>query len=165
MSYQFKIAVVGDASVGKTNFIRRHETGEFEMKYINSNGVNTSTLSFNTSVGSVNFTIHDIFDVETLTEVYDGIIIMFDVTNRDTYKNVSKWYEKARTLSSNIVLCGNKVDCLNRTVKSQMITFHIHNNIPYFDVSAKSCYNSDKPFVHIIHKLINDDAHLVDVNA
>ena len=31
---QFKIVLIGDGGVGKTTFVRRHKTGEFEKKYV-----------------------------------------------------------------------------------------------------------------------------------
>ena len=31
---QFKLVIIGDGAVGKSSFIRRHKTGEFEKKYI-----------------------------------------------------------------------------------------------------------------------------------
>ena len=51
---------------------------------------------------------------------------MFDVTSRQSYKNVPRWYEEVRAACPNIpvVLLGNKVDSLERTVKAVQITFH-----------------------------------------
>jgi GTPase SAR1 family protein len=31
---QFKLILVGDGGVGKTTFVRRHMTGEFEKRYV-----------------------------------------------------------------------------------------------------------------------------------
>ena len=35
----FKLVLVGDGGVGKTTFVKRHETGEFEKKYVSTIGV------------------------------------------------------------------------------------------------------------------------------
>jgi GTP-binding nuclear protein Ran len=45
-----------------------------------------------------------------------------------------------------IVLCGNKVDVKDRKVKAKAITFHRKKNLQYFDISAKSNYNFEKPY-------------------
>merc|ERR1712054_696914 len=72
---------------------------------------------------------------------------MFDVTARVTYKNVPNWHRDLQRVCDNIpmVLCGNKVDQKDRKVKAKQITFHRKKNIQYFDISAKSNYNFEKP--------------------
>lgn len=52
-----------------------------------------------------------------------------------------------------IVLCGNKVDVKNRQVKAKMVTFHRKKNLQYYEISAKSNYNFEKPFLYLARKL------------
>lgn len=53
-----------------------------------------------------------------------------------------------------IVLTGNKVDVKERKVKSKAITFHRKKNLQYYDISAKSNYNFEKPFLWLARKLV-----------
>jgi GTP-binding nuclear protein Ran len=80
---------------------------------------------------------------------------MFDVTARVTYKNVPTWHRDLVRVCENIpiVLCGNKVDIKDRKVKAKHITFHRKKNLQYFDISAKSNYNFEKPFLWLARKL------------
>jgi len=80
---------------------------------------------------------------------------MFDVTARVTYKSVPHWHKDLYRVCDAIpmVLCGNKVDCKDRTVKPKDIFFHRKKNLQYFDISAKSNYNYEKPFLYIARKL------------
>ena len=55
-----------------------------------------------------------------------------------------------------IVLCGNKVDIKDRKVKAKSIAFHRKKNLQYYDISAKSNYNFEKPFLWLARKLIGD---------
>ena len=55
-----------------------------------------------------------------------------------------------------IVLCGNKVDVKERKVKSKTITFHRKKNLQYYDISAKSNYNFEKPFLWLARKLVGN---------
>lgn len=82
-------------------------------------------------------------------------IIMFDVTARISYKNVPNWHRDLTRVCDNIpiVLVGNKVDIKDRKVKAKMITFHRRKNLAYFDISAKSNYNFDRPFEWLARKL------------
>ena len=52
-----------------------------------------------------------------------------------------------------MVLCGNKVDMFNRVVKPKQITFHTKKNLQYYDISAKTNYNFEKPFLYLARKL------------
>ena len=85
-------------------------------------------------------------------------IIMFDVTSRQTYKNVPNWHRDVVRVCDNIplVLVGNKVDVMERTVKARQITFHRKKSLQYYDISAKSNYNFEKPFLWLAKKLAND---------
>jgi GTP-binding nuclear protein Ran len=83
---------------------------------------------------------------------------MFDVTSRITYKNVPNWHRDLVRVCENIpiVLCGNKVDIKERKVKAKAITFHRKKNLQYYDISAKSNYNFEKPFLWLARKLIGN---------
>lgn len=85
-------------------------------------------------------------------------ILMFDVTSRITYKNVPNWHKDLSRVCENIpiVLCGNKVDIKDRKVKAKNITFHRKKNLQYYDISAKSNYNFEKPFLWLARKLVGD---------
>lgn len=83
---------------------------------------------------------------------------MFDVTSRITYKNVPNWHRDLVRVCENIpiVLCGNKVDVKERKVKAKTITFHRKKNLQYYDISAKSNYNFEKPFLWLARKLVGN---------
>jgi len=158
----FKLILVGDGGVGKTTFVTRHKTGEFEKKYIATMGVEVRQLPFFTNLGPIVFNCWDTAGQEKFGGLRDGYyiggqaaIIMFDVTARITYKSVPHWYKDLVRVCNIIpmVLCGNKVDCKDRRVKPKDIFFHRKKNLQYFDISAKSNYNYEKPFLYIARKL------------
>jgi len=162
---KFKLLLVGDGGVGKTTFVKRHKTGEFEKKYVATMGVEVHPIPFHTTLGPVIFNCWDTAGQEKLGGLRDGYyiggqaaIIMFDVTARVTYKSVPHWHKDLVRVCENIpiVLCGNKVDCKDRKVKPKDIFFHRKKNLQYYDVSAKSNYNFEKPFLYIARKLTND---------
>jgi len=80
------------------------------------------------------------------------------VTDRVTYRNVPVWYRDVDRVCGRIpiVLVGNKVDTKDRKVKAKTITFHRKKNIHYFDISARSNFNIDKPFLRILRDLTGD---------
>ena len=93
---------------------------------------------------------------------------MFDVTSRITYKNVPNWHRDLTRVCENIpiVLTGNKVEIKDRKVKAKQITFHRKKNLQYYDISAKSNYNFEKPFLWLARKLAGDNQlHFVEAPA
>jgi len=163
----FKLVLVGDGGTGKTTFVKRHLTGEFEKKYIATLGVEVHPLSFATNFGTIVFNVWDTAGQEKFGGLRDGYyiqgqcgIIMFDVTSRITYKNVPNWHRDLERVCENIpiVLCGNKVDVKERKVKTSAVTFHRKKNLQYFEISAKSNYNFEKPFLWLGRKLIGNNS-------
>eukprot|EP01117_Protostelium_nocturnum_P005535 TRINITY_DN19_c1_g1_i1.p2 TRINITY_DN19_c1_g1~~TRINITY_DN19_c1_g1_i1.p2 ORF type:complete len:216 (-),score=61.88 TRINITY_DN19_c1_g1_i1:186-833(-) len=171
-----KLVLVGDGGTGKTTFVKRHLNGEFEKKYIATLGVEVHPLGFHTNVGAITFNVWDTAGQEKFGGLRDAYyiqgqaaIIMFDVTARMTYKNVPNWHRDLVRVCGEqipIVLCGNKVDIKDRKVKPKQITFHRKKNLQYYDISAKSNYNFEKPFLYLARKLAgNPRLDLVEAPA
>lgn len=163
---QFKIVLIGDGGTGKTTYVKRHVTGEFEKKYVATLGVAVRKLEFFTNRGKIIFNVWDTAGQEKFGGLRDGYyigahgcIMMFDVTSRITYKNIPNWHRDYIRVNekSPIVLCGNKVDIKDRKVKAKSILFHRKTNIQYYDISAKSNYNFEKPFLYLARKLVGDN--------
>ena len=122
-------------------------------------------LDFHTNFGPLRFNVWDTAGQEKYGGLRDGYyiqgecaIIMFDVTSRITYKNVPNWHRDLTRVCENIpiVLCGNKVEVKERKVKTKQINFHRKKNIQYYEISAKTNYNYEKPFLYLARKLAGD---------
>ena len=162
---EFKLVVIGDGGVGKTTYVKRHLTGEFQKPYIPTRGAECNVIDFYTNHGKIRFHIWDTAGQEkfgNLRECYyigaHCAIIMFDLTSRQTYKNVPKWHKDLVKICENIpiVLVGNKADVKERKLKARQINFHRKRSLQYFDVSAKSNYQYEKPFVWLLKQLVGD---------
>jgi len=165
-----KTLLVGACGAGKTVFLTRHLTGEFEKRYIETEEVQTSSLKFPSTVGEIVFDIHDhpgscIIDGRIKRNNYDAAIVMFDVTSRVSFKEANNYIliVRSRFPSIPIVLCGSKVDCVERKVKIIEISTSIRKNgVVFYDISAKSYYNFEKPFLSIVHSLIGSEINFVE---
>jgi GTP-binding nuclear protein Ran len=125
------------------------------------------------NLGQIQFDVWDTAGQEKFGGLRDGYyingqcgIIMFDVTSRITYKNVPNWHRDLVRVCENIpiVLTGNKVDVKERKVKAKTITFHRKKNLQYYDISAKSNYNFEKPFLWLARKLVGNQS-LVSISC
>ena len=126
-------------------------------------------LTFSTTCGPIRFNVWDTAGQERFGGLRDGYyiqgqcaIIMFDVTSRVTYKNVPNWHRDLVRVCEKIpiVLCGNKVDIKDRKVKIKSIQFHRKKGLQYFEVSAKSNYQFEKPFLWLARKLTGNNPAL-----
>jgi GTP-binding nuclear protein Ran len=158
----FKVVLIGDGGVGKTTFVRRHVTGDFQRQYVPTIGVTVYPLKFSTNYGVIQFNVWDTAGQEKYGGLRDGYyiqsnggMIMFDVTSRITYKNVPNWHRDLVRVCENIpiVLCGNKIDVKDRKVKAKNVVFHRKKNLAFYEISAKSNYQFEKPWVFLARKL------------
>lgn len=166
----FKVVLCGDGGVGKTTFVNRHISGEFEKKYVATLGVEVHPLTFHTNRGPICFNVWDTAGQEKFGGLRDGYyiqaqaaIIMFDVTSRITYQHVPNWHRDLSRVCCGtdgskipMTLIGNKCDVKERKVKAKAINFHRKKNLQYYDVSAKSNYNFEKPFLWLARQLAGD---------
>ncbi|CAK4071627.1 unnamed protein product [Aphanomyces euteiches] len=164
--FEFKLVLVGDRGVGKSAFIKQHYYGEFQEKYTPTLGTEVHPLTFDTNFGPIKFHCWDIAGPDKSGGLLDGYlvqgqcaIVMFDVTSRISYKNVPNWHLELVRVCENIpmVLCGNKVDRKDRKVKVRQIAFHRKKNMQYFDISVKTHYNLDRPFLSLARRLVGED--------
>ena len=145
------------------------------MRHLGTKVLEVNSIIFYTNLGPIKILLRDIAGQEKLGGLRDAYyiganaaIIMFDVTTRITYKNVPKWYKDVTRICDNIpiVLAGNKVDEKERKVRARNITFHRKKNLQYYDISAKSNYQWERPFLWILKHLCNDpNLHLTEAVA
>merc|ERR1719330_1297752 len=161
---EFKLVLCGDSGVGKTTLVKRHLTGEFEKKHTPTLGVEVHPLTFTTNCGPLTFNVWDTAGHEKFSSLCDSYyiqgqcaVIMFEVTSRITYNNVPNWHRDIVRVCEDIpiVLVGNKVDVKDRQVKAKNIQFHRKRYLPYYDLSVRSNYNVEKPFLWLARRLAN----------
>lgn len=173
---QFKIVLVGSGSVGKTTYLNRLLTGEFIRNYVATLGVEVHPLSFytnNENYPTISFTVWDCAGqnkFQGLKDGYyvnaDGMIAMFDVTSKHSFSEIVESDCWTSVFLQNIphILVGNKVDVKERKVSARKISRHLLNpaaadwvkKVKYFDVSARSNYNFEKPWLELARKLTGD---------
>ena len=76
----------------------------------------------------------------------------------------SKFYDIMIIYLNSLINVGNKVDNADRKVKARQILFPRKHGIQYYDVSAKSNYQFEKPFLWLLRNL-TQDANLTLVEA
>ena len=117
-----KICVLGEANVGKTSLIYRFITEKFQKDYKATLGVNLlkKTVVIG-GFGGVNVQIWDLGGQESfksLRPMYlqgsQGALILYDITNRDSFDKLTNWIQDFRTDREEepLILIGNKSDLI-----------------------------------------------------
>lgn len=163
---EFKLLLLGDGNVGKTCFVKRHLTGEFVKRYQPTEGCEMKKLKISTSKGPLLFTMWDCAGQEHLAGLRDGYfigsqcaIVFFDVSNRESHRNVTQWVTDLRRVTGEIptVVVGNKVDLPQRVVKAQEGSMMMRKlKVQYYDLSVKNRLHIEMPLLWLARRLLND---------
>ena len=162
--YRYKLVTVGDGGVGKTTLINKFSTGEFTKGYVPTLGIEVKPLVFNTNHGLVTFEIWDTsgqdkFSADAYAVGADAIMGMCDVTTKRSAINLTYWYNKINKKSLPSVACGNKFDInqiIHKLSQSDKTSIEAKWGM-YYDISAKTNYNFEKPFLYLARKLSGYD--------
>lgn len=165
---RFKVVLVGDAGSGKTTFVHSHLTGKFLTRYTPTLGVDVHPLVFNTNYGHILFDLWDTAGQEKYTMLREGyavgaqaIIGFFDINSKVTLSNLNSWlrFKEYAHLPGSVpsVVCGNKCDIPEHKVKMKDKQALLDTWDTYFDVSAKSKHNYEKPFLYLARRLTGHD--------
>ncbi|KAF8031852.1 hypothetical protein BT93_D0925 [Corymbia citriodora subsp. variegata] len=118
--YLFKIVIIGDSAVGKSNLLSRYARGEFDPHSKATVGVEFQTQCLEIDGKEVKAQIWDTAGQErfrAVTSAYYrgafGALIVYDISRRSTFDSVSRWLDELNSHSDTTVakmLVGNKCD-------------------------------------------------------
>ena len=147
-----RLLIIGDSEVGKTSFLSCYSKGEFNL--IDDKLVHVEL--WDTS-GTEKF--------HSLTANFfnraEGIMVMFDVTNIESYENVRNWTESIKIhISSEInnipvIIIGNKIDIKKREIKTEEAKkFCQELGYKYFETSAKTGENVNDTIKYLAKEVL-----------
>ena len=167
--YLFKIVLVGDAEVGKTSLTQRFAYGTFTNGYISTLGVDFIVKSIPVENSIVKIQAWDTAGQERYSGVRPiyyrgakGALLVFDITMRQSFVNVEKWFDQIRRYAGAdvpIVLVGNKVDLdESRVVATDEVKeYSKAQDLPYFETSAKTDIKVNDVFKKIAEQILANE--------
>ncbi|OHS95311.1 small GTP-binding protein [Tritrichomonas foetus] len=178
--YSLKVVVVGDSGVGKTCLLIRYVRDVFDEESQPTLGVEFMTKIVATDRHRIQLQLWDTAGQELFRSVTRGYyrgsagaLLVFDLTNRDSFENIGRWLQDIRDVArSDVVtlLIGNKSDKAGdqRAVSTEEAQeFAKAHNMQYFETSAKTGTNiaeSIEACVAVIEKNVDDGAYEVTPN-
>lgn len=176
--YLYKIVLIGDSGVGKSNLLSRFTRDEFNLESRSTIGVEFATRTLEIDGKRVKAQIWDTAGQEryrAITSAYYrgavGALIVYDISKTESYESVSRWLKELKEhADANIVieLVGNKsdLDHLRAVPTDEAKNFANENNLLFTEASALSSDNVDLSFHQLLkniyemiskHQLDTDD--------
>jgi len=156
--YIFKVLLVGNSVVGKSSLILRYVDQIWNDVFVPTIGVDFKVKSLEIENKSIKLQIWDTAGQERFRNVISsyfkgahGILLIFDITSRDSFKELENWLaEVEKNASTQIlkILIGNKCDLEEEREisKDEGEAFAMRNGMQYIETSAKINTNVNEAF-------------------
>ncbi|KAJ0637207.1 putative small GTP-binding protein [Helianthus annuus] len=163
--YLFKVVLIGDSGVGKTNLLSRFSKNEFSLESKSTIGVEFATRSINVDDKIIKAQIWDTAGQEryrAITSAYYrgavGALIVYDITRNVTFENVERWLKELRDHTDQnivIMLVGNKADLrhLRAVQVEDAKTFAERENNFFMETSALESLNVENAFTEVLTQI------------
>lgn len=176
--YLFKIVLIGDSGVGKSNLLSRFTTDEFNIESKSTIGVEFATRTIEVEGKKIKAQIWDTAGQEryrAITSAYYrgavGALIVYDISKSSSYENCNHWLTELRENADDNVavgLIGNKSDLahLRAVPTDEAKNFASENQLLFTETSALNSENVDQAFrelITAIHQMVSK--HQVDLGG
>ena len=161
--------LLGNSEVGKTSLIRRYTNGIFKEEYISTIGIDYDSKKEIIDDINVQVKLWDTAGQERFRAITpnnlrnaEGIMLVFDVTNSDSFNGLKDWLESIKThfgeknISIPIIIVGNKIDLEDKrdVEKDDANKFAQENNYKYFETSAKTGEGVDNAVRELVRQIL-----------
>ncbi|KAF3839532.1 RAB11a, member RAS oncogene family, like [Gymnodraco acuticeps] len=165
--YLFKVVLIGDSGVGKSNLLSRFTRNEFSLESKSTIGVEFATRSIQVEGKTIKAQIWDTAGQEryrAITSAYYrgavGALLVYDIAKHLTYENAERWLKELQDhADSNIVimLVGNKSDLrhLRAVPTEEAKALAEKHGLSFLETSALDSSNVELAFQTILTAIYN----------
>ncbi|KAK4373611.1 hypothetical protein RND71_008995 [Anisodus tanguticus] len=167
IDYVFKVVLIGDSAVGKSQILARFARNEFSLDSKATIGVEFQTRTLVIQHKSVKAQIWDTAGQEryrAVTSAYYrgavGAMLVYDITKRQTFDHIPRWLEELRAHADRnivIILIGNKTDLEDqRAVPTEDAKeFAQKEGLFFLETSALEATNVEDAFSTVLIEIFN----------
>ncbi|KAL6624752.1 hypothetical protein ACP70R_032073 [Stipagrostis hirtigluma subsp. patula] len=161
-SYLFKMVLIGDSGVGKSNILSRFTRNHFSLDSKSTIGVEFATKSLQMEGKTIKAQIWDTAGQEryrAITSAYYrgavGALLVYDITKRQSFDNVHRWLRELRDHADSsivIMMVGNKSDLthLRSVSEDEGKALAEKEGLFFLETSAMEAINVEEAFQTII---------------
>jgi len=163
-----KIGLLGDSMVGKSTIVNKYINLEFKDNLLTTIGSDRYDTKFELENGkTIKLIIWDTAGQERFRSMalqalkaVHGIILVFDLTNRDSFDNINEWLGtiKENLNNPNLILFGNKADVeenKRKVTKEEAERFAHKLGMKYFETSGYKRIGLQEGFSSIVNDIYN----------
>ena len=161
-----KVLLLGDSNVGKTHLINRFTDNEYEENSSSIIGIEFKHKEIELNKKKIKLNILDTAGQEKYLSVAknfirngDGVIFIFDLTNKESFKNIKKWLITSEEINPEFpkILVGNKNDLPDKKIDKEIIEkFSEKYHMKYFETSAIDGTNVELIFIEIAQLFLSN---------
>ena len=161
----FKVVLVGDSFVGKTNILSKYLKNEFHEDSKATVGVEFGSKEFNIEGHSIKAQIWDTAGQErykAITSAYykgaKGAFVVYDITRKSSYESIDKWVNDLKATADKkltIVIIGNKCDLEDQRQVTKELGQEKASKleVAFLETSASSGENLEKAFEMMVNEI------------
>ncbi|KAL9336278.1 hypothetical protein Peur_033343 [Populus x canadensis] len=165
IDYVFKIVLIGDSAVGKSQLLARFARNEFTVDSKATIGVEFQTKTLAMHNKTVKAQIWDTAGQEryrAVTSAYYrgavGAMLVYDMTKRQSFDHMARWLEELRGHADKsiiIMLIGNKCDLgsLRAVPAEDAKEFAQRENLFFMETSALEATNVETAFLTMLTEI------------
>mmetsp|Transcript_43841 Transcript_43841/g.50433 ORF Transcript_43841/g.50433 Transcript_43841/m.50433 type:complete len:206 (-) Transcript_43841:117-734(-) len=159
--YLFKLIIIGDSGTGKSCLLHNFLENKFKKGSSHTIGVEFGAKVITLHNKTIKLQIWDTAGQErfrSVTRSYyrgaAGAVILYDITNEESFNHVSSWLTDARTLGRpdiTILTAGNKSDLKDNRAVAYLDAskFAQENDVQFLETSALTSENVEEAFLRI----------------
>ncbi|XP_005106429.2 ras-related protein Rab-1B [Aplysia californica] len=164
--FLLKLVLVGNTGVGKTCLLLRYTDNMFSETFITTIGVDFKIKTLDVEGGTAKLQLWDTAGQDRFKSIVssfyrgaDGLIVVYDLTDLDSYEALPRWLSEAERYGSpNCVrmMVGNKVDMTAKRVVERQTAqaFADRLGMEYLETSAKNASNVQEAFTKLAHSIL-----------
>ncbi|MCO5592204.1 hypothetical protein L7F22_046202 [Adiantum nelumboides] len=165
IDYVFKVVLIGDSAVGKSQLLNRFARNEFTLDSKATIGVEFQTRTIVVDHKIIKAQIWDTAGQEryrAVTSAYYrgavGAMLVYDITKRQTFDHIARWLEELRSHADNnivIMLVGNKTDLstLRAVTTEDAKEFAEKEGLFFLETSALEATNVESSFLMVLTEI------------
>ncbi|KAH0869968.1 hypothetical protein HID58_076990, partial [Brassica napus] len=165
IDYVFKVVLIGDSAVGKSQLLARFSRNEFSIESKATIGVEFQTRTLTIDNKTIKAQIWDTAGQEryrAVTSAYYrgavGAMLVYDITKRQSFDHVARWLEELRGHADKnivIMLVGNKTDLgtLRAVPTEDAKEFAQRENLFFMETSALDSINVEPSFLTVLTEI------------
>ena len=171
--YLYKIVLIGDSGVGKSNIMSRWTIDEFNLESKSTIGVEFATRDLEYDGKIIKAQIWDTAGQERYHSIISayyrgahGALIIYDITKKNSFEHIDHWLDSLaqHAHTASIIIVGNKTDLAYlRNVSTKTASdYATEKNMMFIETSALTNANVDEAFNQLIINIYQNQSSIME---